>query len=252
MTTKRAIRVSLWVGIAALAFSPWAIAQNVTLTSAGNNVADGIYVSPYYATVNGATNTPIVCDDFKDNSFLNTSWSGSITSFSSLSSSNIPTAWGAALGVSGATFTLYEEAAWLTLTLLQQHSGSAGQVDYSYAVWAVFDPSGVVSWLKAYGDTATCNAIFGNGNNCLSTNVTGGLLGGVPSSYSTGEFANVLIITPTVSGKTCTAGGCPEQEFIELVPEGGAALAYLLLASLCCFGAMFLRSRRQIGTIPAA
>jgi hypothetical protein len=29
------------------------------------------------------------------------------------------------------------------------------------------------------------------------------------------------------------------------VPEGGSALMYLLLASLTCFGAMVLRSRRQ-------
>ncbi|HSS96512.1 MAG TPA: hypothetical protein VLK33_05770, partial [Terriglobales bacterium] len=66
---KKAIRFSLWMGIAALALSmvPWAIAQNVTLTSAGSNVADGIFVSPYYATVNGVTNTKVVCDDFADN-----------------------------------------------------------------------------------------------------------------------------------------------------------------------------------------
>ena len=57
---KRAIRVFLWVGIGALSLAPWASAQSVTLTSPGNNVADGVYVSPYYATVNGATNTPIV------------------------------------------------------------------------------------------------------------------------------------------------------------------------------------------------
>src|ERR1017187_7935621 len=213
MTTKRAIRVFLWVGIAALSLAPWAVAQNVTLTSAGSNVADGIYVSPYYATVNGATNTPIVCDDFADDSYLNTSWTGNIQSFSSLSSSLANTAWGA---VPGVTLKLYEEAAWLTMTLLQQPSGFAGQVDYSYAVWAVFDPSGVVNWLKAYGDTATCNAIFGAGNNCLSTTVTGGLLGGAQSnSYTIGQFSNVLIITPLVAGKTCTAGSCPEQEFLE-------------------------------------
>src|ERR1700733_11658399 len=30
------------------------------------------------------------------------------------------------------------------------------------------------------------------------------------------------------------------------VPEGGSALMYLLLASLTCFGAMVLRSRRQV------
>lgn len=29
------------------------------------------------------------------------------------------------------------------------------------------------------------------------------------------------------------------------VPEGGTALTYLLLAGLCCFGAMVLRSRRR-------
>jgi hypothetical protein len=249
MTMKRAIRVFQWVGIGALCLAPWASAQSVTLTSPGNNVADGVYVSPYYATVNGATNTPIVCDDFADNSHLNMSWTGNIQSFSSLASSLANTAWGAAPGV---TFKTYEEAAWLTMTLLQQPSGSAGQVDYSYAVWAVFDPSGVISWLKKYGDTATCNAIFGTGNDCLSTNVTGGLLGGVPNSYATGEFANVFIITPMVGGTTCTAGSCPEQEFIEMVPEGGAALAYLFLAGVCCFGAMFLRSRRQTGMIPDA
>src|ERR1017187_5197679 len=100
MTTKRAIRVFLWVGIAALSLAPWAVAQNVTLTSAGNNVYDGIYVSPYYATVNGATNTKIVCDDFADNSYLNTpAWSANIQSFSSLSSSLANTAWGAVPGV---------------------------------------------------------------------------------------------------------------------------------------------------------
>ncbi len=252
MTMKRAIRVFLWVGIAALSLAPWAVAQNVTLTSAGSNVADGIFVSPYYAAVNGATNTPIVCDDFADNSYLNTPWTADVQSFSSLATSLASTAWGGA----GGTLKLYEEAAWLTMTLLQQPTGSAGQVNYSFAVWAVFDPSGVIAQLKAYGDTATCNAIFGAGNNCLSTTVTGGLLGGAQGqSYSLPQFANVVILTPVISvngkPKTCTAGGCPEQEFIELVPEGGAAMAYLLLASVCCFGAMFLRSRR-LGSISAA
>lgn len=239
MTMKRAIRVFLWGGITALFLTPWAIAQNVALTSAGNNVTDGIYVSPYYATVNGATNTKIVCDDFDDNSYLGASWTANIQSFSSLSSSLTNTAWGPV----GKTLQLYEEAAWLTMGVLQQAAGSQGQINYSYAVWAVFDPTGVANWLTKYGDTTTYNAVFGSGQ--LLATAAG-------NSYATGEFSNVLIITPEVAGLTCTAGSCPEQEFIEVVPEGGAALAYLLLAGLCCFGAMFLRSRRQIGTIPAA
>jgi hypothetical protein len=216
----------------------------VVLTSAGSNVADGIYVSPYYATVNGVPNTKVVCDDFDDDSHLNTvPWSASIVSLSSLASPSnlLNTAWGAA----GKTFQMYEEAAWLTMPLLSQTAGTPGQVNYSYAVWAVFDPIGVANWLNSYGDTATYNAVFGP-NGLLACAAA------AASSFTPGQFSNVLIITPTVGTGTCTARGCPEQEFIELVPEGGAAMGYLFLASLCCFGAMYLRSRRQIGTIPAA
>jgi len=246
MTTNRTIRIFLWVGIAALSLAPLAPAQSMTLTSAGNYVADGVYVSPYYATVNGVPNTPIVCDDFADESYLNASWSASSTSFSSLSASNIPTAWGAELGASAATLKLYEEAAWLTLGVLRQAAGSPGQINYSFAVWAVFDPIGVADWLGAYGDTTTYNAVFGSG----------GLLASLPGSLSVGEFSNVVIISPEVAGGTCTAGStpskCPEQEFIALVPEGGAALGYLFLAGLCCSGAILMRSRWRMSNIGAA
>ena len=108
MTMKKAIRVFLWVGIAALSMVPWAIAQNVTLTSAGNNVYDGIYVSPYYATVNGAPNTPIVCDDFGDESKLPSNWSATVVSFSAISPTD--TSW----GLAGGTLTQYNAV----LTLL--------------------------------------------------------------------------------------------------------------------------------------
>lgn len=255
---KRAVRFFLWVGIGTLSLVPWAFAQNVTLTSAGSNVYDGVYVSPYYATVNGATNTPIVCDDFSDDSHLNTSWTGNIQSFSSLSSSLASTAWGSVPNA----VTLYEEAAWLTLTVLQQASGSTGQDYYSYAVWAVFDPGQVLSWLSTHNpdgstspDNNACSAIFGA--SCASVNLSaltsGYLYNAQHNLYSLSEFSNVVLITPLLAnGSTCTAGGCPEQEFIAMVPEGGPAIAYFLLASLCCFGAMFLRSRRQIITIPAA
>jgi hypothetical protein len=248
--TKRAFCFLGRVAVAVLCIAPWAVTQNVTLTSAGSNIYDNIYVSPYYATVNGAPNTPIVCDDFKDDSHLNTSWTGNIVAFSSLATPGglAATAWGS---VSNA-LQLYEEAAWLTEGVLKQAAGTQGQINYSFAVWAVFDPSGVASYLDNGGhpsaaDIALCNAIFGSGG-CGSSNVTGGLLGlAQGNSYTLSEFSNVSIITPLVNGTTCTAGSCPEQEFIE-VPEGGAAVAYLFLAGLCCCGAMLLRSRR--GTNP--
>jgi len=252
--TQRAFCFLGGIAIAVLCVAPWASAQNVTLTSAGNNIYDNIYVSPYYATVNGSSNTPIVCDDFKDDSYLNKGWTGNIVSFSSLATPGglSATAWGS---VNNA-LQLYEEAAWLTEGVLNQGSGTQGQINYSYAVWAVFDPTGVASYLDNGGspsaaNIALCNAIFGSGG-CASTSVTGGLLGMAQgNTYTLSEFSNVSIITPVVNGATCTAGSCPEQEFME-VPEGGAAFTYLFVAGLCCCGAMFLRSRQKIATAVTA
>jgi hypothetical protein len=258
MLKTRAILGFWQLAIVALFLAPIALAQNdvpITLTSAGNYTDDGIYVSPYYATVNGAQNTPIVCDDFKDESYVASSWNANITSFSSLSATNLPTAWGNALGVSASTFKLYEEAAWLTIQTLGQTPGSQGQINYSYAVWATFDPSGVANYLDNGGNPgaaniALCNAIFGAGNNCASTKVTGGLLSQAQgNAYYAGEFGNVFIISPLVAGtnQVCDAesGNCPAQEFMEVVPEGGATLAYLFIAGFCCFGAIFRRGRQQ-------
>ena len=258
------VRGFWFAAVASFCLAPLAIAQNdvpVTLTSAGSYSDDGIYVSPYYATVNGAANTPIVCDDFKDESTIGSTWNANIVSFSSLSATNIPTAWGNALGVSASTYQLYEEVAWLTLQVLQQVPGSQGQINYSYAVWALFDPSGVANYLDNGGspsaaNIALCNTIFGGGS-CGSDKVTGGLLGEVQGvKFYAGEFSNLLIITPLISNTTtvCDAetGNCPAQEFIEVVPEGGAAIAYLLLAGACCFGAIFKRSRKGVSPLAAA
>jgi hypothetical protein len=254
---KKAIGAFWWGAMAVLLLAPGAFAQStVTLTGVQGSAWDGIYVSPYYATVNGVPNTPVVCDDFADDSYLNSTWNANVTSFSSLSSSPgglAGTAWG---NVAGTTFKMYEEAAWLTEQVLTQAPGSAAQISYSFADWAVMDPSGVLSWLKAYGDTGLCNAIFGTGNNCANDNVTaGGLLYTAQNNtYTAGEFSNVVIISPDVPGSNtvCTPGNCPSQEFLEVVPEGGAAFAYLFLAALCCFGAIYTRSRRQHASLQSA
>lgn len=257
---KRAIRVFLWVGIGALSLAPWAIAQtSVTLTGPPpGNTYDNIYVSPYYATVGGVTNTAVVCDDFGDNTWMGDQWTASVTPFSGISSTN--TSW----SLAGKTLAQYNEVAWFTLALInmpasvQPANTLTQQVIDSFALWAVFDPSGVASYLNSnyLSTNATlCTDIFGavgcawtaadgTPNGSAYANVTGVPPGGY----------NLEVISPDLGGSVCKAGtdACPAQEFIAMVPEGGPAMAYLLLASLCCFGAMFLRSRRQISTIPAA
>jgi hypothetical protein len=257
MTMKRAIRVVLWAGIAALC-APWAIAQtSVSLTSAGGNVYDGIYVSPYYATVNGVPNTPIVCDDFADESTLPSTWSATVVSFSAITPTN--TSW----GLAGGTLAQYNAVAYLTLQVLKQTPGSTGQIINTFADWAVFDPLGVAGYLTSHSLTGgilttadLCTDIFGTAG-CSGTwkKSDGGLLATAYNASVPGGGYSLEVISPDTTGSTsiCTAEtGCAAQEFIATVPEGGAAIAYLLLAGLCCFGAMFLRSRRQIGTVAAA
>jgi len=221
-------------------FVPGLLGQELTIVDPpSNNTLDGIYVGSYTANTAGGGSVQITCDDFKDNSNFDTA-TYTTTTFTSLGSSLGNTLWGS----KGATVTQYEEAAWLTLGMLGKTGITQGE--YSFAIWAIFDPTDVANWLTKYGDATTCNAVFGSGSFAggKCTAGKGGLVGLAGSqTYTLSEFANVVILTPT--GCTNGPGTCPEQEFFEVVAEGGSAALYLLFAGLACFGAILLRSRQQ-------
>jgi hypothetical protein len=211
--------IQKWWGVATLAllcFAPCAFANSsLTMTGAGNNVMGGVYVGPYYATVNGVANTAVICDDFADDSYIGHSWNYTANNFSTL---------GSALW--GSQTNNYDGAAWLTLQMLSLNSNAsnATQVGYlSYAIWSLFDKGAL------------------NGLNSTQLGGVNAWLGKIPLNLNPGEFANFLILTP----QGCTAGSCPGQEFFMLVPEGGSAAMYLLLAGLACLGAMLFRRRPQ-------
>jgi hypothetical protein len=219
-----------------------------------NNMLDGIYVGSYGAqNLTSGGSVQIICDDFADHSNSNPT-NYTTNTFSTLGN----TLWGSfltSLGYSpGQVTTLYEEAAWLAVGMLGQTGLQQGY--YSYAIWAIFDPLGVAQWLTKSSDSGACNAVFGmgswNGWGCnASTTNKGGLVEGAMSmspSLNPSDFANVRILTPQGCkswGGALIPGTCPEQEFFEVVPEGGATAVYLMLAGLVCFGAMFFRSRLQ-------
>lgn len=227
---------NLWLAMGALflCFAPLALGQgqvNISLTSAGNNVMDGVYVGPYTATVNGQS-TQIICDDFVDDSYVGESWTANVTTLANLNG----TKWG---GMANAT-QLYDEAAWLATQMLSPtYSGNATQVGYlAYALWAVFQPSAVKSWLGA--------------NSAAWLAVQSWLNSAAGQNFTPGEFANFFIYTPDLSHSiTCNGGPCPTtppQEFFGFISaaEGGSTLIYLLLTTLACLGAIWLRSRQQI------
>jgi hypothetical protein len=231
---------------------PNAFGQKVSFDIYGlGQSRDGIYISPYQATMtssSGTSNVTVICDDFKDDSPVNTNLNGTLISFSSLSSNLGSTLWGSSKGL-----VAYEQAAWLVEGLLslmsQPNPSTSTEAYYSFAIWAVMDPSDVLNWLKASQDWAACQAVFGN--NCTGYSSTqlgkNSLLYQAQHQYGTGNYSNLALLVPTnMTGfGSCTkAGSCASQEFFVQVAEGGAAALYLLIAAGVCFGAIFLRSKR--------
>ena len=129
--------------------------------------------------------------------------------------------------------TGYQEVAYLVYQMFTTNPNAATQAAYSEAIWALTGSGVSVSALKAQSGLAW--ALY---HSCdrrqrdLDRN----------HSWRVSGFIRQ----------------CPRREQAQEmwgmvpVPEGGAALGYLLLAGLCCFGAMFLRSRRQIGSMRSA
>jgi hypothetical protein len=216
----------LAVAAALLMFTPASRADvTMTLTGAGNNPAYNVYIGPYTATINGVP-APVICDDFADDSFLNESWNASVTNLGT-----VPT--GAPKFNTGTGN--YGEAAWLTFQLLGAPNDSQATA-IQYAIWDLFDPSQVSSYLSG----------FSSGTNFLndSNDVDGvqywlNLASG--SSLGSSQLADFLIYTPTSCISGCLNGKLP-QEFITYTPEPSTVLMLLMgIAALWWF-----RRREQL------
>ena len=222
---------ALVVGVALLCFAPYVLAQGTQLELTGvngNNYA-GIYIGPYDIQVGGSSGPtyPMICDDFNDDINIGSTWKANPVSVSGGTLMNTM------FGSSGASLTMYQEAAELSYAILFNTQGASNNSLMQYAIWAIFSPSQVQNWLKANDganyatDWATvCNWISWAGNQKNLTTL----------------LSEFVVWTP----QGCKSGNCGGQEFFQYVPEGGSALMYLLLAGIFCFGAMWMRSRSSV------
>ena len=137
-------KVMTLIGLGLLTCAPSVFAQyTMNLTGVGNGaVADGVYVSPYQGTIagNGVDYLGyMICDDFNTESHLNDSWSAISTNAGALN--------GTQKFLSDVTFNgniysaqqSYGAAAWLANGLLDNLGNAGAQVDYSFAIWNIFD-----------------------------------------------------------------------------------------------------------------
>jgi len=249
-------------GLAAAQCDPTAPLNNFCLTGVGNGAnLDGIYVSPYTATVNGVVGTSVICDDFYNDVNVGESWS-----VTPLSGENVSTA--ATTGLFGSqsanplilnqTYTNallgYEQVAYLSQELIQlvQNPSSlnptqlAMQQDLlSYSIWAVFDPTDVSALLTPYNGNPGSNM-------GVSWNTVQAELASLPSANqlaadnASGAFSNVTIYTPTVPGtQTCPSCGAA-QEFVAVRTPEAPALANLTVDFLGLGVLLFAFGRRKL------
>jgi hypothetical protein len=243
-----------YLGLATIAASallclglPAAAQDEVSVTFTGGYTttfsnSDGDFGAGIYSgTINGASSPGIICDDYKDEIYNNESWNAKAYQASSLASGNIGnTLFGNTIGLTG-----YAELATLVSMMFgnipNSYAGITGitQSELSAAIWDITTPGGI-SGLDANAKAlvAAVEAAF-SGNTSKAT------------AYLA-TLTNLWILTP--DPLTGVGSGEPQEMWTEnlSVPEGGAALMYLLLAASTCFGAMFLGSRKPaVKRIPA-
>jgi len=222
------------------ASASFAQTTQMTLTGVGDgavvwNGGSGVYVDPYTATVGGVANTPVICDDWSDNSYVGESWTANVTPISSLGTSSTPLFGGSPSSTPPLTQAqLYDEAAWLGTQLLANPTNYANQVAVSFALWELtYNATGSSMETPTPTDFLAGSAEAGlqncSGQTCVAT-----LLAEAQAAVAAGyNGEGWSIFTPnTADPITCTGSGCPNpnnsatlkapQEFLVNTPESSS------------------------------
>ena len=198
-------------------------------------VAYGVYVDPYYAIVNGVSNTTVICDDFVHDSYANESWTANVFHYDGTLASLKSTQMASVENTTDPTYSNllqdYEEVAWLSVQLLS-NMDDADRIAISFALWGVFDPTGVNAWLVPRGTSLTTLASHWLTDAQTSANLAAGLA----------ALSNITIYSPNGTPQGYSG---PPQEFLVVSPEA-STLAYLALNFFGLLGVVLVFRRRSV------
>jgi len=185
----------------------------LTLTSGGTDTMGGVYVGPYSFT-GSAGSLSLICDDYNDEVWLNESW----TANTSTLPSSPPL--GPGLQFPTGTFAQYEQVAWLAqqiFSLGPANSSNGTQIGYmQFALWDIF-----TCGAGGLSSTTCASYLAGFGTNPagISTWYNDAL-----GSYSTGNYSNVTIYTPSCTAATPCPMGLPQEYIGITTPEPASML----------------------------
>lgn len=129
MRVSRSTTIFVLALFLALAVAAQADTVQMKLVGVGGAHQNGVYVAPYYLTVDGGPKIGMMCDDFLHDNKIGDTWTAAVGTISDLSGARFF----ATAGVTG-----YQEAFWL-YDQYKLHPADAGNINF--AVWAIFDPS---------------------------------------------------------------------------------------------------------------
>jgi hypothetical protein len=222
----------------------------MSLTGAGSNIMGNVYVGPYTAYINGSgTPTSVICDDFKDDSYLPEYWTADIFSGSAVTPTSntrmeqVVNGQFAAQGIpaiTGAALTeAYNEVGYLATQLLSAPDATTA-AEIHYALWNVFDPNALSylsSFYSADPNHTFYNAALGQYNAALAYKDKPDFI----SQFNIYSPDTNYSITCSPAGASCYTK--PPQEFLVKTPE--PPFLALLGVDLSGVGALFLLFRRR-------
>ena len=238
-----AASVGLFAGLSAFGQTEVSVQFTGGYTTTWANNSGDYGAGIYSANINGVTSSSgIICDDFSDEITTGETWNANAYQASSLTSSNIgETLFGSSIGLNG-----YAAVAQLVSMMFggsSSYNGITGitQAEISSAIWDI-TLGGTPTSLQGLNPTAQALV--------AAVEAAFGAIGGNSTAAATylASLTNLWILTPTPEGP-----GEAQEMWTEAVtlpgvsmPEGGAPFLYLLLASLFCGGAFFLRNRQEV------
>jgi hypothetical protein len=212
--------------VALLAAAPAAFADTLQLTGIGNGTNyGGVYDSPYDISINGGTPSMLLsCDDFATEINVGDSWSALAENASAVDS-GVKFSSGPFYG-GNSLQTTYSAAAWLATQLVTPAvmGNSNTQIDYSLALWELFDPT--LAGPITFGGSLS-------GPDGQVPDVMGQAFAAVAAGYT---GSNVTVYTPN----PLDAG----QEFLDVAPVPLPASWPLLLSGMLGVGALCRRARK--------